>query len=590
MNKITKQCVATIASLAMAGTLCVAGAVVAGSSAWAAGGTACDASKAPWDANQTANCVGSIKITKYKDELEQNHDGKYVQSKKTQVAGAKFKVTPVKKIDGVDISLTKPEDWLKVAAKIPALNAKPASLASTDLGTPLTEQSTDSNGVTTFENLSIGLYKVEETQAANGYEKLANPFFMTVPEITRDAKSTDNTYKYKVEVEPKNAYTKDAITKTVDTKGMVGAQDDLPYTIQTTVITTTNTPVANRTKDDYTDFAVWDDALISAYDGMKDLTSANAKKLVTEVKIGSTPITNSENKEDKYTVTVADSDVDKNGGTATRKRITVAFTDTENGGLDAIAKDLAKNPNDKLTVTFKFKLSKDVATGALVNKYGYQKGHNKNDTKPDPDPDPEPNPKSTVTLVKFQIKKVNGTDGTTPLAGAKFAIFAKEDDAKACAADPARSDDKCKKANTSYAKGFENAADGTPAPVENNADANAKAGLTNAFNVKAGETFYVVETAAPKNFALSPIVEKVLAYDANTKPTGNVDPNGNYADGVFTYTFKDVPTKDDGSWFKLPKTGAAGVIIFALIGLGLVGSGMFVFLKNRKKEEEQQAA
>ena len=590
MNKITKQCVATIASLAMAGTLCVAGAVVAGSSAWAAGGTACDASKAPWDANQTANCVGSIKITKYKDELEQNHDGKYVQSKKTQVAGAKFKVTPVKKIDGVDISLTKPEDWLKVAAKIPALNAKPASLASTDLGTPLTEQSTDSNGVTTFENLSIGLYKVEETQAANGYEKLANPFFMTVPEITRDAKSTDNTYKYKVEVEPKNAYTKDAITKTVDTKGMVGAQDDLPYTIQTTVITTTNTPVANRTKDDYTDFAVWDDALISAYDGMKDLTSANAKKLVTEVKIGSTPITNSENKENKYTVTVADSDVDKNGGTATRKRITVAFTDTENGGLDAIAKDLAKNPNDKLTVTFKFKLSKDVATGALVNKYGYQKGHNKNDTKPDPDPDPEPNPKSTVTLVKFQIKKVNGTDGTTPLAGAKFAIFAKEDDAKACAADPARSDDKCKKANTSYAKGFENAADGTPAPVENNADANAKAGLTNAFNVKAGETFYVVETAAPKNFALSPIVEKVLAYDANTKPTGNVDPNGNYADGVFTYTFKDVPTKDDGSWFKLPKTGAAGVIIFALIGLGLVGSGMFVFLKNRKKEEEQQAA
>ena len=590
MNKITKQCVAAVASLAMAGTLCVAGAVVAGSSAWAAGGTACDASKAPWDANQTANCVGSIKITKYKDELEQNHDGKYVQSKKTQVAGAKFKVTPVKKIDGVDISLTKPEDWLKVAAKIPALNAKPASLASTDLGTPLTEQSTDSNGVTTFENLSIGLYKVEETQAANGYEKLANPFFMTVPEITRDAKSTDNTYKYKVEVEPKNAYTKDAITKTVDTKGMVGAQDDLPYTIQTTVITTTNTPVANRTKDDYTDFAVWDDALISAYDGMKDLTSANAKKLVTEVKIGSTPITNSENKEDKYTVTVADSDVDKNGGTATRKRITVAFTDTENGGLDAIAKDLAKNPNDKLTVTFKFKLSKDVATGALVNKYGYQKGHNKNDTKPDPDPDPEPNPKSTVTLVKFQIKKVNGTDGTTPLAGAKFAIFAKEDDAKACAADPARSDDKCKKANTSYAKGFENAADGTPAPVENNADANAKAGLTNAFNVKAGETFYVVETAAPKNFALSPIVEKVLAYDANTKPTGNVDPNGNYADGVFTYTFKDVPTKDDGSWFKLPKTGAAGVIIFALIGLGLVGSGMFVFLKNRKKEEEQQAA
>ena len=54
MNKFTKQCVAAVASLAMAGTLCVAGAVVAGSSAWAAQ-TACDASKAPWDQDNKQN-------------------------------------------------------------------------------------------------------------------------------------------------------------------------------------------------------------------------------------------------------------------------------------------------------------------------------------------------------------------------------------------------------------------------------------------------------------------------------------------------------------------------------------------------------
>lgn len=69
MNKFTKQCVAAVASLAMAGTLCVAGAVVAGSSAWAADGTACDATKAPWD-QTNKQCVGSIKITKYKDEVD----------------------------------------------------------------------------------------------------------------------------------------------------------------------------------------------------------------------------------------------------------------------------------------------------------------------------------------------------------------------------------------------------------------------------------------------------------------------------------------------------------------------------------------
>ena len=591
MNKITKQCVAAVASLAMAGTLCVAGAVVAGSSAWAA--DTCN-NGAPWD-TACATQNGSIEIDKYKDELEKNSSNQYVQSKKTKVEGAKFKVTPVKSLDGTTIDLKKPEDWLKVAAKIPTLNATPTSLASTDLGTPLTEQSTDVNGVTTFQNLGIGLYKVEETQAANGYEKLANPFFMTIPEITRKDNSKDNTYTYKVKVEPKNAYTKDAITKTVDTKGMVGVGDDVPYTISASAITTSGTEASKYTSADFTDFAVWDDVPTGAYEA--------AKTAVTDVKV----VTYTKNKqgEDEATTT---KDLTKNGdtntastyykvedpvagngtGTGTGKngidenysRLKITFTEA---GLGEIAKQRQTSTNVKVVVTLKFTLKKDTTLTDVVNKYGYQKGHNTKDTKPTPDPDPTPNPKSKVTLVNFQIKKVNGTDGTTPLGGAKFAIFAKEDDAKACAADPNRSDEKCKKADTSYAKGFENAADGTPAADK------ANPGLTNAFKVKAGETFYVVETAAPNGFALSPIVEKVLAYDDTTKPKGSVDPNGKYANGVFTYTFKDVPTKDDGSWFKLPKTGAAGVIIFALIGLGLVGSGMFVFLKNRKKEEEQAA-
>ena len=313
MNKFTKQCVAAVASLAMAGTLCVAGAVVAGSSAWAA--DTCN-NGAPWDA-ACATQKGSIKITKYKDEV--GDDGN--QKKTTKVPNAKFKVTKVTSFD-----LTQYDKWLDVAAKVKTLNATPNSTDGLSFDTG-TEKQTDNNGVAEFKNLGIGLYKVEETQAADGYQKLANPFFMTVPEVTR--KDGNNTYKYDVTVDPKNAYTKDAIKKTANTNGMVGAQDDLPYTITTTVVTTTNTPVKNRTKDDYKDFAVWDDALISAYDGMKNLTSAQAKALVTEVKIGDTPIT-----DDKYTVTVSDSDVDKDGSNATRKRITVGFTDD---GLAAIA-------------------------------------------------------------------------------------------------------------------------------------------------------------------------------------------------------------------------------------------------------------
>lgn len=549
MNKFTKQCVAAVASLAMAGTLCVAGAVVAGSSAWAAGQTACDVSKAPWATDQTANCVGSIKITKYKDETDDNG----AQKKTTKVPGATFKVTKVTSFD-----LTKYDKWLDVAAKVQTLNSTPNSTDGLTFDTP-EEKQTGTDGVADFKNLGIGLYKVEETKAADGYQKLANPFFMTVPEVTRQ-KSGDNTYKYDVTVDPKNAYTKDAINKTVDTKGMVGAKDSLPYTITTAVVTTTNTPVKNRTKDDYKDFAVWDDALISAYDGMANLNNTDAKKLVTEVKIGDTAITN-----DKYTVTVSDSEVDK-GSAATRKRITVGFTD---GGLTDIATALATKPNVKLTVTFKFKLSKTVVSGELVNKYGFQQGHNTNDPKPTPDPDPTPGPSSKVTLRDFQIKKINGAKESEALKGAKFAIFAKKADADACAADKARAAANCS-SKPSYAAGFTNTENGT-----------GEDGLTTAFKAKVGEEFYVVETQAPDGFVLSPAVDKV------TIPA-NVG-----TDTAFVHNFKDLPNggPDGGkNWFTLPKTGAAGVIIFALIGLGLVGSGMFVFLKNRKKEEEQQAA
>ena len=546
MNKFTKQCVAAFASLAMAGTLCVAGAVVAGSSAWAEG--ACN-NGAPWDAACAAQ-KGSIKITKYKDEV--GDDGN--QKKNTKVSGAKFKVTKVTSFD-----LTQYDQWLNVAAKVNTLNTTPNSTDGLAFGTS-EEKDTDAVGVAEFKNLGIGLYKVEETKAADGYQKLANPFFMTVPEVTR--KASGNTYKYDVTVDPKNAYTKDAISKTVDTKGMVGAQDNLPYTITTTVVTTTNTPVKDRTKDDYKDFAVWDDALISAYDGMKDLNETKAKDLVTEVKIGTTPIDAA-----NYTVSVADSDVDKSGTVATRKRITVGFTDN---GLTAIANALSAKPNAKLTVTFKFKLSKTVAAGELVNKYGFQQGHNTKDPKPTPDPDPTPGPGSKVTLRDFQIKKVNGAKETEALKGAKFAVFAKEQDAKDCVADKSRADANCSN-KASYAAGFTNAENGT-----------GDNGLTTAFKAKVGEEFYVVETKAPEGFVLSPAVDKVtIPAKAGT-------------DTAFVHNFKDLPNGGpDGSgknWFTLPKTGAAGVIIFALIGLGLVGSGMFVFLKNRKKEEEQQAA
>lgn len=539
MNKFTKQCVAAFASLSMAGTLCVAGAVVANNVAFAAA-TACDASKAPWDQDKK-DCTGKITINKWKyegDNVKKNH------------VNAKFKITKVTQILGSDnnkknLNLTSQEDWLAVAAKVQALNTNPKDTTTNiTLDTNSTEKET-TDGVAVFDNLGIGLYKVEEVSVDDGYEKLANPFFMTVPEITRDAAAKNNTYTYDVSVDPKNAYTKDAIDKTVDTTGMVGAKDEVPYEIKASALTTSNTPADKYTKDDFTDYAVWDDVPTNAYEAKTDA--------VTEVKVGDKTLTNDAS-HTYYEVT------QENGAPQGYSRIQVTFKDD---GLTEIANQRKTSYDVKVTVKLKFTLKSDVPAGEVVNKYGFQQGHNKDDNKPEPK-NPTPNPKSKVTLRDFQIKKVDGTDPSKTLAKAKFAIFAKKADADACAADKDRTADKCDSKST---KGFTNETNGTAAD-----------GLTKAFKAKVGQEFYVVETAAPDNFALSPAVEKV------TIPTGEATTT------AYVYDFKDVPTKDGGFWFNLPKTGAAGVIIFALAGMCLVAVGMFIFLRNRKKDEEQQAA
>ena len=554
MNKITKQCVAAVASLAMAGTLCVAGAVVAGSSAWAE----TTPEKAPWD-KTIGDKKGTITITKYKDETDSTGN----QTKKTPVKGAKFKVYKVLTLNKQSIDLKDYSNWLNVAAMVETLNKTPdlndTNKITLDSGSK--EQETNGSGVVKFDNLAIGLYKVVETQAAKDYALLSSPFFMTIQEVTRDASNKDNTYKYDVTVDPKNVYTADAIHKTADTSAMVGGGDTLPYTITTTVKTSTSHEAGKYTEDDFTGFAVWDDALKSAYD--------SSASVVKSVKIGDKDL-KAEGNKTYYNVNVENTPNDTN-----RSRIKVTFTkDGQQAIADKLNTDTDKSKPSQLTVKLEFTLKTTVDAGELINKYGFQPGYpstTPEDKKPKPVNPDTPDPKSKVTIANFQIKKVNGAKETEALGKAKFEIFASKKDADKCAADTTRATD-CNGA--SKAKGFTNAQDGT-----------TTAGLTNAFKAKVGEEFYVVETQAPDGFALSPKVENVKIQESGSEWTASTK--------TFTYTFKDLPNGGpDGngkSWFNLPKTGAAGVIIFALIGLGLVGSGMFVFLKNRKKEEEQAA-
>lgn len=245
VNKFTKQCVAAFASLAMAGTLCVAGAVVANSSAWAA--DTCN-NGAPWsDACNTQ--TGSIKITKYED--------KGANVKTTPLPGAKFKVT---KINGYN--LTQYSDWENLAKKVADLNKNPndASITGTAVsdqlneGTDKTLFKTNAQGIANVKNLAIGLYKVEEAEAAPGYSKDVTPFFMTIPEITHEAGQPVK-YNYNVTVDPKNQSLANRITKTlVRTDGagteFVGKGDTMTYKISADVLSTSATDRAKWTKSD----------------------------------------------------------------------------------------------------------------------------------------------------------------------------------------------------------------------------------------------------------------------------------------------------------------------------------------------------
>lgn len=559
MNKFTKQCVAAFASLAMAGTLCVAGAVVANNVAFA-NGPAATAEKAPWDLGTEATTKKGKIIIKKQDASDSNK----------ALGGATFtiqKVTNIKTGEsdttGLTVDLTSEEGWTKLAGKVNQLNTTPLDETKLTLGTE-TEKTTGTDGKAEFDNLALGLYLVKEKSAPTGYATDVKPFFMTVPEITRGAKDKNNTYTYEVSVSPKNTNVKDNVTKTADNGKIVGAGDTLPYTITATVnkkksdAADSNTGI---TKDELQGFAVFDDAVTTAYDSV-------AKDVVKEVKIVGQ---NDAMVAADYTVT---SEALTAPGDTTRTRIKVAFTDAGLGKI-AAAVNTANGTDVKVTVKLELKLKTDISgfVGSdkkLTNKSGFVPGH----TAGVPDT-PTTGGEATTEFRKFHIKKVDATDNTKALKKAEFKAFADQDEAKKCAANPDAAK-ACDKAMTGFADPA-----GTTAGDQGTITTTGKDGKTADYVAKVTDTnskIYLVEVNAPEGYARSEQPHEVSLTTAQSSAAAQ------------EVEIVNVPTKDNGSWFKLPKTGAAGVVIFALAGVCLVCLGIFLFMRNRKKEEEQQAA
>lgn len=492
---------------------------------------------APWA--DGAPTTGSIKIIKTDDK---NGGAK--------VEGAGFTVTQVAKIGNDDVNTTTYAGWETIAKNIDAMNKGTATVTP---GTVHPEQKTDTNGETTFSNLPVGLYQVEETTIPAGHTVDVKKFYMTIPEIT-GTDSTNLTYNYDVTVNPKNVNESGNVTKSNPSGSIVGAGANTSYTVTAKLNKSKGAEQGAKdlTKADIQGFAIFDDVQVDAFE-------TPAAAVVGDVKVGDTKLTLT----DDYTVSVTP---DPAGYTAgTRTRVQVTFTDA---GLTKIATaaNAAAGTNVQVTAVFNLKL-KDDLSGAkkdnagnvvVINKFGFIPGNGEGENPSDPvvpnpgDPDPNnPNPTDpTIKFGDFQIKKTDATDNAA-LSGAEFIAFAQKADAENCV----KTDDRSNCAGVA---------------AEYSTKTTGTDGKTEAYKAKVGQEFYVVEKKAPSGYILS---NKVTAV---TVTAGS---------NIFETGITNIRTKDSGKWFNLPRTGAIGVGIFALLGAGLVAGGTAMHLRSRRRED-----
>lgn len=604
MNKLTNKCVAAIASLAMAGTLCVAGAVTMSSVAWGVPRPPVHqnpiASKAPWDKENNTQ-TGTITIFKC-DAAESNYAPTDANSPscpaKHKPLKATFKVTKVEKVNNETLNYASEKDWAKLADVVNDLNRNDETKITLGTGDDNVKTGTtdENSGKTEFTGLSLGLYKVEETQAPAGYgANDMSVFYITLP-LIKQGKDGKAEYDYKPVVHPKNKNLTSTLKKVLSTdKGdnFVDVKDDIVYEISAGV----NHPTGTLNADSIKDFAVFDDAPTDAFDFtgndfVKSVTVGEGEKAVDLT--NKTGETNYNVSTVENTTAAAfdntDANADKHGLAAGHTRILVKFNETGLGKIATALNGATSGNEPQVHVKFKFKLSETYKGGTapsdettketsghnkIVNKSGFFKAHAGNagkDSNPIISGDDD-NGTATSTFGYLQVNKHDKKTGAG-LADAEFKLFNSKDKADACnAALLKEAKDKTQaEAGNTYPK---DCTDEASANFNGTTIAGGK--FQDAFKALAGKDIYLVEMKAPTNYMRYPGAVAVKLEEGKTK----------------TVDFPNSKIEDTGintPWFNLPATGAAGVIIFAVAGMGLIAASVFLYMRNRKEEEQQQNA
>ena len=642
MKKFTNKFVAAVASLAMAGTLCVAGAVTVSSVAWGKGnnlqGGTDGPAPAPWE--NDAPKKGTITILKcVKDTTSSTTSGgrgKVVTQGASvscltgfkPLKDAEFKLTKVTSVkEGdkyVDLDLKSFDSWQKIAKLVTKLNdhtiADSGENAEITLGT-VTEGDgknvftgkTDNKGIAKFgdgkNSLDLGLYKVEETSAPKGYGVSdLQSFYMTLPlpeYTTTQAYGSNKTkttvaYNYNPTVKPKNKDLSATIEKVYDKTKFASVKDKVPFTI-TAEVNKAKPKEGKLTAANLQGYKVFDDAPTAALTVQKPAESTTTPTLddaVKTVKIGTTTLDKSTATEEKdYKVTlVTDSKTDEGNDLAEGyTRILVTFTEAGLGKIAEALNNVQENEAaPKVTVDLEFELNPDYQTGTAPTE---SKPMSEDDKKKD---------QIINKSGFFQAHEKNESD-LPPIipdndhsqATIDFGFldvhkyYMKDgkqeplkdaefrifaDEKKANAC--AQGIKKNKELDKIHAcKAASTIGDAADATTDvQTATTNDSGNFATPYKTRAGEPVYLVEVRAPKGYAISPVVHAVTVEKDKTT----------------TEPFENFPLKggDDGKsfWFNLPATGAYGILIFAVVGMVLIVSSVIMYVRNRKEEEQQQNA
>ena len=651
MKKFTNKFVAAVASLAMAGTLCVAGAVTMTGVAWAGHNNLISIpdspAPAPWEKGAPSKgTITILKCVKDKDaktpssstpsSTPSGGSGKIIpQGTKVSclagykpLEGATFKLTKVTSVKegGKDVTLDLKsfESWQKIAKLVTKLNDHTIKDSSDDAEVKfdttntIDPKTTSDEGIAKFGStkspLDLGLYKVEETSAPKGYGVSdLQSFYMTLPlpEYTtttgKNAKTTVS-YNYNPTVKPKNKDLSATIQKVYDKTKFASVKDKVPFTI-TAEVNKAKPKEGKLTAANLQGYKVFDDAPTAALTVKKaagETTDPTLADAVKTVKIGTTTLekgTSAADTKDYNVTLVTDSNAAEGTDLATgHTRILVTFTEAGLGKIaDALNNVQENEAAPKVTVDLEFELAPDYQNGTvsetgtatdttkdqIINKSGFFQAHEHNESDLPPIIPDNDHSKATIDFGFLQVHKFykEGTE-EKPLKDAEFRIFADKDKADACAkglADPSKKADnvkECKAASTigdAPAAGAQPAAGAATTDVQT-ATTNDSGNFATAYKTRAGVPVYLVEVKAPKGYAISPVV-----HDVTVKK-----------DQTTTEPFEDLPLKggDNGKsfWFNLPATGAYGVLIFALAGIGLIAASVILYVRNRKEEEQQQNA